>query len=84
VLAPGALAVAAAVFGIAVAATRFVSFGSTLAAVALVVAVASLDASPSLLAGAVASAALVLGRHRGNLTRLLAGTERRVSFRAAH
>lgn len=84
VLAPGALAVAVAVFGVTVAATRYVSLGSSLAALTLVFAVASFEAPPRVVAAAVAVAAIVLERHRTNFMRLLAGTERRVGFRAAH
>lgn len=84
VLAPTALAVAVAVFAATVAATRYVSLGSAVAAVSLVLALASFEAPTPVVAGAVAVAGIVVERHRTNFTRLLAGTERRVGFRAAH
>jgi glycerol-3-phosphate acyltransferase PlsY len=84
VLAPGALAVAACVFVLTVAVTRYVSLGSTLAAVALVCAAAAGGASTTVVAGAAIVAMLVLARHRGNLTRLAAGTEPRIGVRVAH
>ncbi len=81
-LAPQALLLAVAVFAVAVAATRYISVGSSLGAVALV-AGASMGWSPApVVAGAAIVAAIVLGRHRGNFARLLAGTERRVGIRA--
>lgn len=84
VLAPGALAVAVGVFALTVAVTRYVSLGSTLASIALVFAAASSGAPAPIVAGAAAVAALVLARHRGNLTRLAAGTEPRIGVRVAH
>ncbi len=84
VLAPGALVVAAGVFALTVAATRYVSLGSTLASTALVFAAASSGAPTPIVAGAAFVAALVLARHRGNLTRLAAGTEPRIGVRVAH
>ncbi len=78
VLAPAALGVSAVVFVLVVALTRFVSVGSMAAAVTLA-GVTAFGGGPALVAGgAVASALVVLHRHRANVRRLLAGTERRV------
>jgi len=78
VLAPMALAVGVAVFLVAVLATRIISVGSVSAALALAVVTAVTDSSGFVVAGAWIAAALIVHRHRGNLARLLAGTERRV------
>lgn len=64
----------------------YVSLGSIVAAVALPVTVAVLEwrglsAKLHLLVLAVAVAVLVILRHRGNIQRLLAGTENRTNFR---
>jgi glycerol-3-phosphate acyltransferase PlsY len=78
VLAPVAAAVAAAVFLVTVWATRLVSLGSIVATVTLPSA-AWLAGSPRAVVIAAAGAcALILFRHRGNLRRILRGTERRV------
>jgi acyl phosphate:glycerol-3-phosphate acyltransferase len=78
----GALAVALAAAGIVflmtVLATRIISVGSVSAAVTLAVATAMTDSSRVVVAGAWIASALIVHRHRGNLVRLLAGTERRV------
>ena len=82
VLAPVAAAVAAAVFLVTVWATRLVSLGSIVATVTLPSA-AWLAGSPRAVVIAAAGAcALILFRHRGNLRRILRGTERRVGERA--
>ena len=78
VLAPLALALAVAVFLVAVLATRIISVGSVSAALTLAVVTAVTDSSGFVVAGAWIAAALIVHRHRGNLARLLAGTERRV------
>jgi glycerol-3-phosphate acyltransferase PlsY len=82
VLAPTALAIAGIAFVAIVVVTRFVSAGSVVAAIALVVATAIVtDAPGPVVAGAVAAALIVLGRHHGNLRRLVSGTERRIGLR---
>jgi acyl phosphate:glycerol-3-phosphate acyltransferase len=81
VLAPAALAIASAVFVLAVWITRYVSVGSLAAAVTLAVATILTDVPPIVAAGASITAALVAHQHRGNLSRLFAGTERRVGQR---
>lgn len=82
VLAPVATAVSAALFLLIVAATRYVSLGSIAASLALPPA-AWLTGAPLVVVGAAAgAAALILFRHRTNLARLRAGTERRMGRRA--
>jgi glycerol-3-phosphate acyltransferase PlsY len=81
VLAPLALAIAGAVFVLAVWVTRYISAGSLAAAVTLPVAAAGTGAAPAIAVGAALSACLILHRHRANLARLLTGTERRVGQR---
>jgi len=62
--------------------TRYVSLGSLLAAVALPLLVYLVGAPAASVVAAVAASAIVIGRHRMNLSRLLAGTERRLGQRA--
>ena len=81
VLAPTALGMAAAVFVITVWATRYISVGSLAGAVTLAIAAVASDVPAAVSVGAVIAAALVVHRHRGNLARLVAGTERRVGQR---
>ena len=81
VLAPPAVAVAAAVFVIAVWATKYISVGSMAAAMTLGVAAAATEAPPPVIVGAGVAAVIIVHRHRGNLARLMAGTERRVGQR---
>jgi glycerol-3-phosphate acyltransferase PlsY len=78
-LAPVPLAVALAVFILALMVTRYVSVGSISAAVALPVAVWILPPH-NLLLGIVTTAlgALVIYKHKSNIRRLLAGTENRL------
>lgn len=78
VLAPMELAVAVTVFLVALLATRIVSVGSVSAALTLPVITVVTHSSRLVIAGAWIAAALIVYRHRGNLARLLAGTERRV------
>jgi glycerol-3-phosphate acyltransferase PlsY len=82
VLAPVATAVAATVFLLTVWITRYVSLGSIAATVALPPAAWVSGAPGAVVAGAFGSAGLILFRHRANLRRLLAGTERRMGVRA--
>lgn len=77
-LAPAALAAAAAVFVLTVIATRMISAGSLSAAVTLAIAAVLMNSSPLVIAGAALAAAIIVYCHRGNLARLMAGTERRV------
>jgi glycerol-3-phosphate acyltransferase PlsY len=81
VLAPPATAIAVAIFVTTVWATRYVSLGSIIAALALPPLVGGVGAtsdSEPLVYAAAAAAALILFRHRGNLRRLLNRTERRL------
>jgi glycerol-3-phosphate acyltransferase PlsY len=82
VLTPVAAAIAVAIFTVAVFVTRYVSLGSLLASVALPPMVYAMGAPPVVIAAALAAAVLILFRHRSNVARLVAGTERRLSFRA--
>jgi glycerol-3-phosphate acyltransferase PlsY len=82
VLTPAAVPPAIAVFIAVVWFTKYVSAGSVLATLALPpIAYALGSPAPTVLA-AFAAAALILFRHRTNLTRLRAGTERRLGVRA--
>ncbi|MBM3819950.1 MAG: glycerol-3-phosphate 1-O-acyltransferase PlsY [Acidimicrobiia bacterium] len=81
VLAPIALAAAAAMFVIAVWTTKYVSVGSMAAAITLGAVAAGTEAPPPVIVGAALAAAIIIHRHRANLARVLAGTERRVGQR---
>jgi glycerol-3-phosphate acyltransferase PlsY len=78
-LAPWAVLIGAAAFILAVLATRYVSIGSIVAAVALPAAVWILPPH-NLLLGMVTTALGVMAiyKHRGNIQRLMAGTESRL------
>ena len=81
VLTPVAVAIAGATFALAIAVTRYVSMGSVAAAITLAATAAALDVSAAIAVGAVIAAVIIIHRHRGNLARLLAGTERRIGQR---
>lgn len=81
VLTPAAVAIAGAVFVLAVWATRYVSVGSMAAAVTLAAAVAASGGPTAVLVGAVSAALIIVHRHRTNVGRLVAGTERRIGQR---
>jgi glycerol-3-phosphate acyltransferase PlsY len=81
VLAPPAVGIASAVFVIAVWVTRYISVGSIVAAIALAVSAAAGETPAPVVAGAVIAALLIVYRHRGNIARVMAGTERRVGQR---
>jgi glycerol-3-phosphate acyltransferase PlsY len=81
VLAPLATAVAALVFVATIIVTRFVSAGSIAGALTLAVAAAAGNVPAPVAAGATLAAILVVHRHRDNLSRLIAGTERRIGLR---
>ncbi len=80
-LAPVATVVAAVIFVGTIFITRFISAGSIAGAVALPVATFAGDAPDPVVAGAVVAAILVMHRHRENVARLVAGTERRIGLR---
>jgi glycerol-3-phosphate acyltransferase PlsY len=81
VLTPTAVALAGAVFALAIWVTRYVSVGSIAAAVTLAVTTAAMDVPAAVVVGTVLAAVIIVHRHRGNLSRLIAGTERRVGQR---
>ena len=80
VLSPWALLSACAVFVLSVWLTRFISVGS-LAATVTLAGMTFADDDPLVPIGALASAAIIVHRHRANLVRLFKGTERRVGQR---
>lgn len=79
-IAPAAVGIGFAVFALTVVATRWVSLGSILAAVAVPAAYLWMNGADNcLLAGAlVLMGALVIVKHRANVKRLLNGTEPRI------
>ena len=83
-LAPEALGVAVCVFLLLVIVTRFISVGSIAGALTLVLVAAISDVPGVVAAGATASALVIIYRHRENLARLAAGTERRIGQRVVN
>lgn len=81
ILTPVAVPPALAVFIATIWITKYVSAGSILATVALPPLAYVLGSPAAAVVVAVASAALILFRHRSNLWRLRAGTERRLGAR---
>ncbi|MGH9580944.1 MAG: glycerol-3-phosphate 1-O-acyltransferase PlsY [Terriglobales bacterium] len=82
-LAPSVMAPALGVFAVVVAVSRYVSLGSMAAAAALPAAYYlrhSPHTQPEVLASLGAVAILVIAKHHGNIRRLYAGTEQRLSF----
>jgi acyl phosphate:glycerol-3-phosphate acyltransferase len=82
VLTPLATLSAAALFLIVVWATRYVSLGSIAATLALPPAAWLTGEPTAVVTVAACTGALILFRHRGNIRRLRAGTERRMGARA--
>jgi glycerol-3-phosphate acyltransferase PlsY len=82
VLTPIATALAASLFLVIVWVTRYVSLGSIAATVALPPAAWMTGEPKAVVLAAAGSGALILFRHRGNIRRLLEGTERRMGARA--
>jgi acyl phosphate:glycerol-3-phosphate acyltransferase len=78
VLTPLATCVAALLFLIIVWATRYVSLGSIAATLALPPAAWMTGEPPAVVMAAAGAGALILFRHRENIRRLRAGTERRM------
>jgi glycerol-3-phosphate acyltransferase PlsY len=78
VLTPLAVPPAAAIFFGAVWMTRYISAGSVLATIALPPIAYVLGSPGPAVAAASAAAALIVFRHRSNVARVLAGTERRL------
>lgn len=82
VLAPAAMAIASLFFLLTVWWTRYVSLGSVVAS-ALLGPLAYLTGAPEgAVIGAVIVAGIVIERHRSNVSRLIAGSERRIGQRA--
>ena len=75
---PLAVAIAGAVFAVGVSSTHYVSVGSITGALTLVVAVVILGSPTAVVVGALIAALIIVHRHRENLGRLFAGTERRI------
>ena len=78
---PVAVAIAAGVFAFTTWMTRYISVGSLSAVVTLVAVTAASDASAAVTVGTALAAVVIVHRHRDNLGRVLAGTERRVGER---
>jgi acyl phosphate:glycerol-3-phosphate acyltransferase len=82
VLTPFAVPPALGIFMVTVWLTKYVSLGSVLASIALPpIAYALGSPTPAVLA-AIAAAGIIVFRHRSNLSRLRAHTERRIGARA--
>ena len=81
VLTPSATAVACGLFVIIVRLTRYVSLGSLAATLALPPAAWLMGASTAVVLASCGTAALIVFRHRANIQRLRAGTERRMQVR---
>jgi glycerol-3-phosphate acyltransferase PlsY len=81
-IAPIALAAIAGFFILVVAATKYISLGSLLAAFVFPFAFEYIShPPPALLAASIFAAALIIYRHRGNIERLRTGTEHPFSLR---
>ena len=83
VLFPLGALVAAVVWGLTVALTRYVSLASMLGGVALTVTAWLAHASSLLLGASAAVMLFIIVRHRANISRLLAGTENKIGQKAA-
>jgi len=81
VLTPAALGIAGAAFVLAVWFTRYISVGSVVGALTLTIVAVMSDAPGVVEAGSAIAALVILQRHRANIRRVLAGTERRVGQR---
>ena len=75
---PLAVAIAGVVFAVGVSLTHYVSVGSITGALTLVVAVVILGSPTAVVVGVLIAALIIVHRHRENLGRLFAGTERRI------
>jgi acyl phosphate:glycerol-3-phosphate acyltransferase len=81
-LSPAATGLAAVLFLLTVWVTRYISLGSIAASVTLPAAAWLTGAPGAVVLTAVGTAGLILFRHRANIRRLRAGTERRMGARA--
>jgi len=77
---PAGLGLALATWIAVVAVTRYISLGSMVAAVVLVAYILLSGSEAPLVVFAVVVAGLIIVRHRGNIRRLLGGTENRFSL----
>ena len=82
VLTPLAVPPALGIFGVTVWITKYISLGSMLASVALPPLAYAMGSPAPTVAAAVVVSAIIVFRHRSNLTRLRSGTERRIGARA--
>ena len=82
VLEPMAAWPAFGAFMISAATTRYASLGSVVAAVTLPIAVYAAGSARATFVASLATAGLVIFRHRSNVLRIWAGTERRLGARA--
>jgi glycerol-3-phosphate acyltransferase PlsY len=82
VLTPVALPPALVIFLATVWVTKYISFGSVLATVLLPPIAYATGSPAAVVIAAVAVAALIVFRHRANLSRMRTGTERRIGARA--
>ena len=81
VLTPVALGIASAAFVVAVWVTRYISIGSVVGALTLAI-VAIVSGAPMMVeVGSAIAALTILYRHRANIARVFAGTERRIGQR---
>ena len=81
ILTPLAVPPALAVFVVAVWITKYISLGSVLASIALPPLAYAAGSAAPVVAAAFAAAAIIVFRHRSNVVRLRAGTERRLGAR---
>ena len=81
-LAPLAVAICVVVFAVLVWASGYVSLGSVIATMLLPLSIHFLDSAVPVTVAASGVAALILFRHRANIARLAAGTERRIGQKA--
>jgi glycerol-3-phosphate acyltransferase PlsY len=81
VLTPLAVPPALATFAAVVWLTKYISLGSVFASLALPPVAYAIGSPPPAVAAAVASAALIIFRHRSNLARVWTGSERRIGVR---
>lgn len=82
VLTPAAMPAALTIFLVTVWTTKYISLGSVLASMALPPLAYAIGSPAPAVAAAFCAATIVVFRHRSNLARLRAGTERRIGVRA--
>ena len=81
VLTPMALGIASVAFVLAVWITRYISVGSVVGAVTLAIVAMAGDTPGAIEVGSALAALIIVHRHRANIARVFAGTERRVGQR---